>query len=419
MSNGDEFFGLNKDEQVQNLEEDVVPAKKGRFKMAKGSGGAASGGKILGICIIISLIFSMAASWFMVSMLGPSKGDVNNTIAAINTLAGDFSDFEESTSQSLTSKATESWVDNKGYSTQTWVNAKVSDLASQTWVTTQINNAVNGSSNGSTQTIPNFTLMSGGCNISVNGSCMLGAQNMSSCSIWTRGVTSSCAFVLTASSDLAHTYYGSFDHWEINGLRYTTNPITVNVSSAQYVNVVAYSTGSGNLVTYTLTSNVSPSSSGTVTMSGSNPYVGLSVINISAIPASGFIFSNWTSTPSGATFGNATQASTTVTANGNYVLNANFRSCLATVPTLVNPTPDGTNVSVGSGTINISWSQSNAISYDVTVFGGTPPVRSFTPTTNYIVIPVAVNTSYSWRVGATGECGGTVFGSWWSFNVVP
>ena len=404
MSNGDDFFGLNKDEQVQNLEEDIVPAKKGKFKMGKG-GGSSSAGKIIGICMIISLVFSMVSAWFIVSMVCPSKSAVNNTIAAVNTLSGDLSDFQESTSQALTSKATESWVTNQGYSTQTWVNAKVSDLASQTWVTTQISNAINasGGSTGGTTVVQAITLLAGNCNVSVSGGCV-GVNTsvlVQSGKAWTKAAVSGCTLNLTATP-----VSGNFSGWSINGVTNTSNPINISISGETFI--MAVTTTGGGLtptptpVTYALT--VSPTAGGTASFDGTSPFVNGSVVPIHAVAETGFVFNGWTPITG---IASSISANTNVSMTANRSITANFVSCIPLKPTLTYP--DTGNTSVVNGSVHFTWSDcGDGVLYDfyfsATSSFGDPILEDLeVPACDWIA-PNS-NTWYYWKVVATGGCG--------------
>jgi List-Bact-rpt repeat protein/Big-like domain-containing protein/uncharacterized protein DUF11 len=129
----------------------------------------------------------------------------------------------------------------------------------------------------------------------------------------------------------------------ISGGANSTITLTVNVpanSPASVTNTVA-AWGGGDLVhtslgtaatasdtatvtpsQYVLTTAVSPAGSGTVTPTSGNLYNVGTVVPITATPAGGYAFVNWTSSPG--TVANSTLASTTITMNAAETVTANF-----------------------------------------------------------------------------------------------
>jgi uncharacterized protein (TIGR02145 family)/uncharacterized repeat protein (TIGR02543 family) len=96
-------------------------------------------------------------------------------------------------------------------------------------------------------------------------------------------------------------------------------------------------------VAHTLTVNRNPTAGGTVTPSSSQSGIAPeTAVNISAAPASGYTFVNWTVTSGTATFGNANSATTTVTLSTNATIRANFEQIRYTLTVNRNPTAGGT-----------------------------------------------------------------------------
>jgi len=92
------------------------------------------------------------------------------------------------------------------------------------------------------------------------------------------------------------------------------------------VTLSANATIRANFQTFTLTVNANPTVGGTVSPAGQvnvNPET--PVVNITAEPASNYRFVNWTVVSGTATFGNANDASTTVTLSANATIRANFQ----------------------------------------------------------------------------------------------
>jgi uncharacterized repeat protein (TIGR02543 family) len=78
----------------------------------------------------------------------------------------------------------------------------------------------------------------------------------------------------------------------------------------------------GQAQTYTLTINSSPTAGGTVT--GAGTHNAGTPVEVRATAASGYTFSNWTVTGSGATIASPNSATTTVTLTANATITANF-----------------------------------------------------------------------------------------------
>jgi uncharacterized protein (TIGR02145 family) len=84
--------------------------------------------------------------------------------------------------------------------------------------------------------------------------------------------------------------------------------------------------------TYTLTVSKNPTSGGTTTPASSQSNISAGTqVNISATAASGYTFNNWTISGSG-TIANSSNASTSVTVNGNVTVTANFQQSVVVTP---------------------------------------------------------------------------------------
>jgi len=104
-----------------------------------------------------------------------------------------------------------------------------------------------------------------------------------------------------------------------------------------------------NPTTYTLTVNSNPTAGGTATAGSTSGIAAGTQVNITAAAASGYTFNNWTISGSG-TIANASNASTTVTVNGNVTVTANFTQNPSTYTLTVerNPTAGGTTTPTSS-----------------------------------------------------------------------
>jgi hypothetical protein len=112
-----------------------------------------------------------------------------------------------------------------------------------------------------------------------------------------------------------------FSSWNLGGTNYTqSNAISMN----------APKNATATWVTQYLLTFVAPLDSGTTTPTGNNIWTNSGPLSISAIPNSGYSFSQWTSKNGYTTFDNSASASTTANMNGPDTITASF------VPT---PTP--------------------------------------------------------------------------------
>jgi len=174
-------------------------------------------------------------------------------------------------------------------------------------------------------------------------------------------------------------------------LNYGQASITVNVVS-----------------TYTLTTNVSPTGAGTITKDpNQNTYQSGTVVTLTASPASGYTFSNWSGDASG------TSTTTTVTMNGNKTVTANF----ATIGTVATPTftpPSGTYTSAQNVTISTATTGAT-IRY--TTDGSTPSSTVGTVYTG----PVAISTTTTLKAIAykSGMNPSAVASANYTINIAP
>ena len=121
--------------------------------------------------------------------------------------------------------------------------------------------------------------------------------------------TSGTVVTVTAVPAAGYT----FSSWSGN-LTGSTNPTTITMDGNK--SVTANFTA---LPTYTLTTSVLPASSGSVTLNpATGPYVSGTVVTVTAVPASGYIFSSWSGNLTGST------NPTTITMDGNKSVTANF-----------------------------------------------------------------------------------------------
>jgi uncharacterized protein (TIGR02145 family) len=104
--------------------------------------------------------------------------------------------------------------------------------------------------------------------------------------------------------------------------------------------------------TVTLTVDRNPTAGGTTTPSSSQSVTAGTPVSISASASSGYRFVNWTVTSGTATFGNSSNANTTVTLSSNATIRANFEQTTTTVTLTVNRSP------TAGGTTTPSSSQS-------------------------------------------------------------
>lgn len=400
----EDFFGIKKDEEpVQDLYAEEQESKNGRSTKhvdggggkkvfgRKGGSGMGGNGKILSIAIVLSLLIALACSWFMVQTLGATKSDVNGVITTVNGLSTRVGDVEDTalTPSDLEGLATESFVTGKGYTTVTSVDAKISAL------NTSLMAAIGGVVVPTpAATGPKITIISGGCNVNVSGSCA--TYNMTSGKVWSVNSGNQCTLNLTATS----SGYGNFTGWSINGLSNTSNPISINITGETFITVL--STGMASPITYTLAIN--STAGGTSLFDGTSPFASGSVVPIHAVAETGFVFNGWTPT-TGIT--SPSSANTSVSMTSNRSITANFVSCIPAKPTLTYP--DTGNTSVFNGSVHFTWSDcGDGTLYDFyfSTSGsfGDPTLEDLEVSACDWIAPNS-NTWYYWKVVATGGCG--------------
>ena len=184
----------------------------------------------------------------------------------------------------------------------------------------------------------------------------------------------------------------TFVNWTENGTQVSTQAnytFTVNGNR----NLVAHFTE--NIVTYTVTTSSSPANGGTTT--GGGTFNSGASCTVTATPASGYTFVNWTENGTQV----STQANYTFTVTGNRSLVAHFSPVTYTVTTSSNPTNGGTTS--GGGTFNsgasctvtatpasgyafVKWTEngtqvSTQANYTFTVTGNRSLVAHFSPVT--------------------------------------
>lgn len=155
--------------------------------------------------------------------------------------------------------------------------------------------------------------------------------------------SSGSSVTLTAAPASGYT----FTNWTENG--------TVASTEANYIftinnNRILTANFTSSVTNYTITSTTNPTAGGTVTQSGSGTYSSGSSVTLTATPASGYTFTNWTENSTAV----STEANYTFTVSSNRTLTANFTLSASqfVVTTTSNPTGDGTTSQSGSGTYN-------------------------------------------------------------------
>ena len=199
----------------------------------------------------------------------------------------------------------------------------------------------------------------------------------------------------------------SFVRWTKNGSQVSTNPsysFTVT-ENASYVAVFS-------LNSYTISASASPSSGGSVSGSGSYNYG--STCNLTATPATGYTFTNWTK--NGTVVSTNANYSFTVTSSGTYV--ANFSLNSYTISASANPTTGGSVSGSGSynygSTCTLTATPATGYSFVRWTKNGsqvsTNPSYSFTVTANASYVAVFSLNSYTISASASPSAGGTVSG---------
>jgi len=180
---------------------------------------------------------------------------------------------------------------------------------------------------------------------------------------------------------------------------------------------------------YTLTVNRNPTGGGTTTPAASQSDISAgTAVNISATPASGYTFTNWTA-GSGATIANANSATTTVTLSANATITANFTQqqggTTYTLTVARNPQAGGTttpassqaNISAGTA-VNISATAASGYNFaNWTVTSGTATIANASSANTTVTLSsnatVTANfnqqgaTTYTLTVARSPQAGGT------------
>jgi Leucine-rich repeat (LRR) protein len=146
---------------------------------------------------------------------------------------------------------------------------------------------------------------------------------------------------VTISASPASGYY--FSHWTAAAGSFTnaSSATTTFTMPGQDVTVTANFEETG-VTYYTLTTSVSPSGGGSVSPIGGT-YAAGSQVTLTAMPASGYSFSNWGGDASGS------QNPITITMNGNYSITANF-SEIPEYELTISSTAGGSVTNPGEGT---------------------------------------------------------------------
>jgi len=194
----------------------------------------------------------------------------------------------------------------------------------------------------------------------------------------------------------------------------TTNPLTITMDGNKTI-TATFSGGGGGGTTYTLTVTVSPTGGGTVTKNpNKTSYTSGERVTLTATPASGYAFVNWTE----GTNVLGTDATLSITMTSNRTITANFQQVQAgqyTVTVLINPAgagsvtknPNQTSYTAGTqvtltATANTGYTFSSW-SGDAT---GTTPTTTITVTKN-----MTVTANFTSTGGGGGTGGGTTTGT--------
>ncbi|MCL2688346.1 MAG: InlB B-repeat-containing protein [Chitinispirillia bacterium] len=136
-------------------------------------------------------------------------------------------------------------------------------------------------------------------------------------------ITAGTQVTITANPAQGYT----FNNWTITGTGTIANASSASTSVTVNGNVTVTANFTQIPVqptNFTLTINRNPTAGGTVTPASGGSHAAGTPVNISAAAATGYTFSNWTVTGSGATIANSNSAATTVTLTANAVITANF-----------------------------------------------------------------------------------------------
>ena len=178
------------------------------------------------------------------------------------------------------------------------------------------------------------------------------------------GIAAGTQVNITAAAATGYT----FSNWTITGSGTIANAGNASTTVTVNGNVTVTANFNQNATTYTLTVERNPTAGGTTNPASSQTNINAGQqINISATPANGYTFANWTITSGSGNIANANNVSTTITVNGNVTVRANFtqNQTQYTLTVNRNPTAGGT-VKVGnndySSPVSVNSGTSTAIS---------------------------------------------------------
>jgi hypothetical protein len=193
--------------------------------------------------------------------------------------------------------------------------------------------------------------------------------------------TYNCNSSVTVTASPASGY--NFANWTINGVVVSSSPSYTFTATANQTCVANFTPVPCN---DTISTSISPAGSGTA--SGAGTYTCNSGVTVTASPASGYNFANWTVNGSVV----STSTSYTFTATGNQTLVANFTAVPCTDTITTSASPAGAGTTSGGGTVSCNSS--------VTVT--TSPTSGYT-FANWTVNGTVVSTSASYTFTATAN----------------
>jgi hypothetical protein len=179
-----------------------------------------------------------------------------------------------------------------------------------------------------------------------------------------------------------------FANWTVTG---GTATIANPNSATTTVTIAANATIRANFTQTTVNLTVSNNGYGTTTPSGTVAVVPNVTQAITATPASGYSFANWTVTSGTATIANPNSASTTVTIAANATIRANF-TAVTYVLTITN---DGNGTTAPSGAVTVPQGGAQTISATAssgfvfanwTVISGLPAIANPTMATTTVML---------------------------------
>lgn len=261
----------------------------------------------------------------------------------------------------------------------------------------------------STETSYSFTVTGAGdyvANFEINSYTISASTNLTGAGTITGAGTydhfSTCTLTVTPN------YGYTFVNWTLNG-----NPVGTNTTLEFTVTGEASYVANFTLNSYTISATVNPTESGTVAGTGDYDYN--TTCTLTATPATGYHFMNWTL--SGTEVGTETTLSFTVTADASYV--ANFAINNYTITATANPTAGGTVSGAGnfdhgtavtltatsnSGYSFVNWTKNGTVV-------STDSIYNFTATENAAFVANFGANNYDITVTANPAEGGTVTGA--------